>query len=144
MERKNYLVEELSNEEKAYLKSIIENTRKKYLRDNYSYITNNIVSICELIPEEKSVLDTVLSKCEESIKSAVEFEKIISDNNMYKCIKALSLKEKMVLFSLYKEDKNINQIANEMNLSRKAIWSIKNKVLDKIMNSIIRGENKDV
>ena len=50
----------------------------------------------------------------------------------------------MVLFSLYKEDKNINQIANEMNLSRKAIWSIKNKVLDKIMNSIIRGENKDV
>ena len=98
MERKNYLVEELSNEEKAYLKSIIENTRKKYLRDNYSYITNNIVSICELIPEEKSVLDTVLSKCEESIKSAVEFEKIISDNNMYKCIKAFEREDGAFFF----------------------------------------------
>ena len=30
MERKNYLVEGLSKEEKAYLKSIIVNVRKRY------------------------------------------------------------------------------------------------------------------
>lgn len=31
MERKNYLVEELSNEEKAYLRKIVISTRNTYL-----------------------------------------------------------------------------------------------------------------
>ena len=35
MERKNYLVEELSEEEKSYLKRIIINQRKRYIRDNH-------------------------------------------------------------------------------------------------------------
>ena len=48
MERKNYLVEGLSKEETAYLKSIVVNARKRYIKDNYCYINNQCVSMEEV------------------------------------------------------------------------------------------------
>lgn len=108
MERKNYLVEGLSKEETAYLKSIVVNARKRYIKNNYRYINNQCVSMEEVEEiEGESVLDIIINKCEDEIKSAVEFEKVISDSKLYYAIKALSLREKMVLFSLYKENKNV-------------------------------------
>ena len=89
--------------------------------------------------EGESVLDIIINKCENEIKSAVEFEKVISDSKLYYAIKALSLREKMVLFSLYKENKSINVIAMEMNLERTTIW-IKATALDKIMKYLIGGK----
>lgn len=53
--------------------------------------------------ENKYIKTLVINKCEEEIKSAIEFEKIICDEKLYKIVKALSLREKMVLFSLYQE-----------------------------------------
>ena len=141
MERKNYLENELTKEEKLYLKKVILNTRRLYIRDNYDFINSiNIDSYDIEDIEAESLLDAVVNKYEKEIESAVEFEKVISDSKMYKAIKALSLKEKIVLFSLYKENKTINQIAFEMNLCRKTIWKIKSKALDKIMKYIIGGE----
>ena len=140
-ERKNYLIEGLSKDETAYLKSIIVNTRKRYIKDNYSYINNQCVSMEEVEEiEGESVLDLIINKCEDEIKSAVEFEKVISDSKLYYAIKALSLREKMVLFSLYKENKSINMIAMEMNLERTTIWRIKAIALDKIMKYLIGGK----
>ena len=141
MERKNYLLEELSKEEKAYLKSILVNERRRYIRDNYNYLNSTNVHIYDLINvEADSVLESVINKCEEEIKSAIEFEKITSNSKLYYGIKALSLKEKMVLFALYKENKEVNQIALEMKLDRTTIWRIKDKALDKLMRSLIGGE----
>lgn len=141
IERKNYLIEGLSKDETAYLKSIIVNTRKRYIKDNYSYINNQCVSMEEVEEiEGESVLDLIINKCEDEIKSAVEFEKVISDSKLYYAIKALSLREKMVLFSLYKENKSINMIAMEMNLERTTIWRIKAIALDKIMKYLIGGK----
>lgn len=141
MERKNYLIEGLSKDETAYLKSIIVNTRKRYIKDNYCYINNQCVSMEEVEEfEGESVLDLIINKCEDEIKSAVEFEKVISDSKLYYAIKALSLREKMVLFSLYKENKSINMIAMEMNLERTTIWRIKAIALDKIMKYLIGGK----
>ena len=40
MERKNYLQEELSKEEKSYLKKLIINVRKKYIKNNYEYLNS--------------------------------------------------------------------------------------------------------
>ena len=90
--------------------------------------------------EGESVLDIIINKCENEIKSAVEFEKVISDSKLYYAIKALSLREKMVLFSLYKENKSINVIAMEMNLERTTIWRIKATARDKIMKYLIGGK----
>lgn len=141
MERKNYLVEGLSKEEIAYLKSIVVNARKIYIQDNYCYNNNQCVSMEEVEEiEGESVLDIIINKCENEIKSAVEFEKVISDSKLYYAIKALSLREKMVLFSLYKENKSINVIAMEMNLERTTIWRIKAIALDKIMKYLIGGK----
>jgi len=141
MERKNYLENELTKEEKLYLKKVILNTRRLYIRDNYDFINSTNIECYDIEDiEAESLLDAVINKCEREIESAVEFEKVISDSKMYKAIKALSLKEKIVLFSLYKENKTINQIAFEMNLCRKTIWNIKSKALDKIMKYIIGGE----
>ena len=141
MERKNYLVELLSKEEKSYLRKIIINTRKKYIRDNYNYINNTNVQLynCANV-EAESVLDEVLNKCEKEIKSAMEFEKVMSDKKLYNVVKALSFEEKMVLFLLYKENKTMNQIALEMKKDRTSIWRIRNKALNKIVRSLIGGE----
>lgn len=141
MERKNYLVEELTKEEKSYLKKVILNTRRLYIRDNYDFINSKNIELCEIEDlEAESVLDAVINKCEKEIESAVEFEKVISNNRMYTAIKALSLKEKIVLFSLYKENKTMNQIAMEMKIERTTVWRIKSKALDKIMEHINGGE----
>lgn len=141
MERKSYLVEALSKEEKSYLRKIIINTRKKYIRDNYNYINNTNVQLynCANV-EAESVLDEVLNKCEKEVKSAMEFEKVMSDKKLYNIVKALSFEEKMVLFSLYKENKTINQIALEMKKDRTSIWRMRNKALNKIMRRLIGGE----
>ncbi len=141
MERRNYLVEALSKEEKSYLKKIIINTRKKYIRDNYNYINNTNVQLYSCADvEAESVLDEVLNKCEKEIKSAMEFEKIMSSEKLYNVVKALSFEEKMVLFSLYKENKTMNQIALEMKKDRTSIWRIRNRALNKIMRRLIGGE----
>lgn len=47
----------------------------------------------------------------------------------------------MVLFALYKEEKGINQIANEMNVERTTIWRIKNKAQEKIIKNLLGGKN---
>ena len=141
MERKNYLVEELSENEKAYLKETVINERRRYIRDNYKYLNSFDIDIYDVKDVEcESVLESVINKCEDEIKSAVEFEKIVSDNRLFYAIKALSLKEKMVLFSLYKENKPINQIAIEMNIERTTIWRIKCKALDRIMEIFMGGK----
>lgn len=140
-EKKNYLIKKITKEETAYLKSIIVNVRKRYIKDNYCYINNQFVSMEDVEEiEGESVLDIIINKCEDEIKSAIEFEKVISDSKLYCAIKALSLREKMVLFSLYKENKSINMIAMEMNLERTTIWRIKATALDKIMKYLIGGK----
>jgi len=141
MERKDYLVEPLSKEEKSYLKKIIINTRKKYIRDNYNYINSTNVQLFSCADfEAESVLEEVLNKCEREIKSAMEFEKVMSSEKLYGVVKALSFEEKMVLFSLYKENKTTNQIALEMKKDRTSIWRIRNKALNKIMRRLIGGK----
>lgn len=142
MERKNYLQEELSKEEKSYLKKLILNVRRKYIKDNYEYLNSNDVNWDTFEDIEcNSLFDTVLNKCVDELKSALEFERLFCDEKLYNVTKALSVKEKMVLFALYKEEKGINQIANEMNVERTTIWRIKNKAQEKIIKNLLGGNN---
>ncbi len=142
MERKNYLQEELSKEEKSYLKKLILNVRRKYIKDNYEYLNSNDVNWDTFEDIEcNSLFDAVLNKCVDELKSALEFERLFCDEKLYNVTKALSVKEKMVLFALYKEEKGINQIANEMNVERTTIWRIKNKAQEKIIKNLLGGKN---
>lgn len=63
MERKDYLVEELSKEEKLYLKRIVMTAKNKYFEKNYNYINNTSMFVDEIVSAgEESVLDAVLEK----------------------------------------------------------------------------------
>lgn len=142
MERKNYLQEELSKEEKSYLKKLILNVRRKYIKDNYEYLNSKDVNWDTFEDIEcSSLFDAVLNKCVDELKSALEFERLFCDEKLYNVIKALSVKEKMVLFALYKEEKGINQIANEMNIERTTVWRIKNKAQEKIIKNLLGGND---
>lgn len=145
MERKDYLKERLSKEEKAYLKRIIMTARNIFFRKNYNHIYNTTMLVNdEIIAEEESVLGTVLNRCQEEIVSAVEFENAMSDPKLYKIVKALSLKEKEVLFYLYKEQKTVNEIAQIMKIDRITVWRIRNRAQSKIAKEIIKGDDLNV
>lgn len=141
MEKKNYLLEELSKEEKVYLKKIVLNTRRLYIKNNYDLLNKKDINWDNCADlEGESVLEAVLNRCMDELVTAVEFEKAISDDKLYNIVKALSLKEKMVLFSLYKEGKNIKQIAEELNFSTKTISRRKADVHRKILDQLLGGK----
>lgn len=140
MERKDYLLEDLSKEEKIYLKRIVMTARNKYIEKNNNYINNTNMLIDEVIvAEENSVLDAVLEKCQEEIDSAIEFEKTFSNLSLYNIVKALSLREKEVLFYLYKKQKSINETAAIMHLDRKTIRKYRDEAQAKIIEKLING-----
>ena len=131
MKRKDYLLEKLSNEEKLYLKTLIINVRKKYIRTNYKFINSKCIDYSELnIEDSESIFDTLIYEFDKELNSAMEFEKLISNEKLYKIIRALSLKEKMMLFYLYKEEKDIYEVAKIMNISLATAYRLKNQALD--------------
>ena len=68
MERKDYLKQELSKEEKIYLKTLIVNVRNRYIRKNYKFINNMFVEYSEMkITDSESLLDTILYKFEREL-----------------------------------------------------------------------------
>ena len=140
MERKNYLVEDLSNEEKAYLKRIIMTARNKYIKRNYNYINNTYIILDDEITVGESVLEEVLRKCQNEVKSALEFENLITNPYLYNIVKKLSLREKEVLFYLYKEQKSIKEITKIMRISRSTVERIRKQAQEKIARNLVRGE----
>lgn len=141
MQRKDYLKEELSNEEKLYLKRIVMTAKNKYIEKNHHYINDTTILDDETVfSREETILDSVLERVQEEIDSAMEFEKTLSDPKLYNVVKSLSLKEKEVLFYLYKKQKSINETADIMNLHRYSITNIRDQMQKKIINKLIKGE----
>lgn len=142
MERKDYLKQELSKEEKIYLKTLIVNVRNRYIRKNYKFINNMFVEYSEMkITDSKSLLDTILYKFERELKSASEFEKIIYNNDkLYKIVGALSEKEKTMLFYLYYEEKEIKEVSKIMNISLATAYRRKEQLLNKIIKRLLKEE----
>ena len=139
-EKKNYLIEKLSKEEKAYIKRTVMTARNIYFRDNYDDINNTTMLLNdETAIEEESVLEKVLNRCQEEIESAVQFENVMSDPKLYNIVKELSLKEKEVLFYLYKKQKTMNETAQIMNLTRKTLRKYRNEAQKKIIEKLVNG-----
>lgn len=83
----------------------------------------------------------MLKKCQDEVDSALEFEKTLSNPNLYNIVKTLSLREKEVLFYLYKKQKSINEISKIMKIDRTTIWRIRNKAQKKIVEKLVKGKN---
>ncbi len=145
MERKNYLTEELSKEEKAYLKRIIMTAKNKYFEKNNDYINNTTILIDEIVPaSEYSILDTILERCQQEVDSVIEFEKTLLNPKLYNIMKALSLCEREVLFNLYWKERSINETAERMQLDRKTVRKYRDRAQTIITEKLLNGGDKDV
>ena len=142
-----YTVYELSKEEKTYLRQIVINTRNKYFRKNkYIFIENNIEAA-----DEKFLISIENVEINFEIKSerdicAPNIEKVFKDENMFNIVKALTLREKLVLFSYYFEKKTDAAIGNALNINGDTARKIRIRALEKIKNKYkkLKGSNKDV
>ena len=148
----DYLKENLSNDEKAYIYGIIRKSALKYTRellrikkneeflDDSNEIKESLFSVQNDELLEK-ILETKILKDINSLKTytAYEQEKIVemldniaskSDLNEY--LKPLTFGEKLVVFLLYLENYQVNEVAQLLGVSRMAIWkrdkSLKNKI----------------
>ncbi len=132
MERKDYLKEELSKEEKSILKVIIKNTRIDYFRKN------------KHILEEKELKEELLysnDKMEKDLENKLDkefqadkFENIFSDKSLSKFAKALTYNEKLVLSLYYVENKSDEQIGKILFMTRSAVNKKRHRAIEKIKN----------
>ena len=153
MERKNYLYEDLTEEEKKYIRGIIWKSVRKCRRDNYkrnkfestSIYDENIDQRLLMVEDEYSFLDRILvseyAKAELELKpySDVEqrnivkaFDNLARESNLYVYVEQLTFKEKLVVFLLYVKGYRVNEVASLLNISRKTINYRDNCIKEKI------------
>ena len=149
---KDNLKESLSNDEKAYIYGIIKKTALKYIGKIYKIKSNeeffeDFANINEsfYLYEEDDILDKILEtkilRDISSLKPYTDYEKekivemldnIASKSGLNMYLKPLTSAEKLVVFLLYLENYQVNEVAILLNVTRMAIWkrdkSIKNKI----------------
>ena len=142
-----YTVYELSKNEKSYLRQIVINTRNEYLRKNkYIFIESEIDDV-----DEKLLISIENIEINFEIKSerdicAPEIEKVFKDKNMFNIVKALTLREKLVLFSYYFEKKTDAATGKALNINGDTARKIRIRALEKIKKEYrrMKGSNEDV
>lgn len=145
MERKNYLKEELSNEEKLYLKRTIMTARNLYIKKNRKFLKQNNLELKEeIFRTGDSFIDSVIERCLQEVKSAEKFEETLSNPVLCKYVKALSLREKEVLFYLFWKEKQVNDTAQILGIHRNAVGKIRDRAITKIAENMLKEEKKDV
>lgn len=141
MEMKNYLVEELSNREKAYLKALVINKAKEFLRKNWRDLKGEVINFSDSIEVNYTLnINDLFSAVEETAYGIDDFEKIASSKELYYLLKALSKKEKTVLFLFCTKKKSINEIAYEMERSRETVWRNEKKTTNKLARKLKKGK----
>lgn len=125
----------LNNDEKSYLRKIVEYTRKQYfLKNRYMFIEEDINSVDEKILISIENIEINFEIQNDNKISAVEIEKVFSDEKIMNIVKVLTLREKLVLFSYYFENKTDSEIGKAMNIKGDTIRKIRVRALQKIKN----------
>lgn len=150
---KDYLKEPLSNEEKSFVYGIIRKSSLKFIRE-YTKVKNNevLLSDKEGLSEDDladttkldlidKILDNKILKDISALKPYTQYEKekivetlekIALESGLLRFITPLTFNEKLVVFLLYLEEYQINEVCILLNVTRMAIWkrdkSIKNKI----------------
>jgi DNA-binding NarL/FixJ family response regulator len=126
---KNYLEEELSPEEKVYLKKIIISARNNYIEKNSKYIKNEFVPIEDI--DIVSIEQEDMSNIENFIDDISNIHRVFTNEKIANIAKQFSGKEKKVLLSLYHQ-KTINEIAQELGIYRGTVREIRNNIKRKL------------
>ena len=142
-----YTVYKLSKKEKSYLRQIVINTRNEYLRKNkYIFIEDEIEAVDEkLLISIENVEINFEIKSERDI-CAPEIEKVFKDKNMFNIVKALTLREKLVLFSYYFEKKTDAATGKALNINGDTARKIRIRAIEKIKKEYrkMKGSNENV
>lgn len=152
---KDYLKEKLTQEEISYVRGIIKKTVNTYLKKCYKISQNE--SLClddesfdkEFIDQKNynednfinKILDTKILRDISALKPYTQYEqeKIVElmdnyahDSGIEHLIAPLTFNEKLVVFLLYIENYQVNEVAILLGISRIAVWkrdkSIKSKI----------------
>lgn len=130
---------------KIIFKKNCSDWKNKYIGKNYNYINSRNVSIDKIeISSGDSIVDEIIKMNEENMKSEEKLHEIFSDPKLYKIIKALSMKEKKVLFYFLMKYKTIKEVSNSMNRHKRTITKIRDNIFDKIADQLNRGGKSDV
>ena len=97
-----------------------------------------------VIESKESILNDVLENCVKELESAMNFEETLSNPMLYKYVKKLSVKEKKIIFYLFWQNKQINEVAEIMNINRKTVRENRDRALAKIGKDLIEGGFKYV
>ena len=162
MERKNYLIEDLTENEEQYIRGIIWNNARKCVRDNYKRNQVERTSIFDekidekllMIEDDYNFIDRILvsksvgnnyvlvpySKKEQGDIVAI-LEDIAHEAGLDFYIKQLTFKEKLVAFLLYEENYRVGEVAKLLNISRKTVKYRDNCIKEKV--KIVKGKIKN-
>ena len=142
----------LSNKEKAALITIARRARYDYLRKNdYTYLEDDIDMIDEeLLIAEENIEKTVAEKIDGDI-CASDFEKIFDDPYLIKISKALTKKERLVLFSYYMEkdengeitEKTDKVVSRELNMKPDTARKTRKRALGKLKKEYLKLKGND-
>lgn len=128
---------ELSEREKGVILGIVLNTRNDFLKKN-KYVKIQYVELddAKLITTEQEVEELVDKLCNK-ILSASELGNLFENKNIKDIVeKALTLKQKSVLFSYYHENKIDKEVGKELKTKEDTIRKMRNRAIDKIRKMI--------
>ena len=136
---------DLNENEGKYLKKIVMYTRGEYLRKN-KYIFIEKEDIDEV--DEKMLVSIDNVEINVEIKSekeiiASKIENVFRDEKITKIVKALTLREKLVLFLYYFEDKTDKEISKSLKCREDSIRKARKRALDKIQIRYFQVEGSD-
>lgn len=136
----------LNGKEKAALITIARRTRIDYLEANhYTYIEDDIDMFDENIFVSKENIENDYEIKSDREICANEMEKVFGDPYLLKSSKALTYREKLVLFSYYWEITTDKKIGEELNLKGDTVRKIRERAVEKIRIEYfkLKGEKKD-
>lgn len=149
---RDYLKDPLSNEEERYIYGIINKTILKCFRESSKLEKENISIDDEAFPEEllavedkynlvNKILGTKIIRDISALKPYSKYEmkkivdtleSIVAETGLSMFIAPLTFNEKLVVFLLYIENYQVNEVAVLLNTTRMSIWrrdkSIKKKI----------------
>lgn len=136
---------ELNEDEGRYFKKIVMYTRREYLRKN-KYIFIEKEDIDEV--DEKMLVSIDNVEISFEIKSekeiiAPKIEDVFRDEKITKIVKALTLREKLVLFLYYFEDKNDREIGKSLRIKQDTVQKTRKRALEKIQTRYFEMEGDD-
>lgn len=126
----------LNGKERSCLKTIARRTRIDYLEKNkYTYLEDDIDMFEEnIFVSTENVEKDFEMKCDRDI-SAYEIEKVFMDLYKLKSIKALTLREKLVFYSYYWENKTDKEIGEALNINGDTIRKIRERAKNKALKN---------